>query len=863
MAVKLKGFNFKSLILKHGEKLILVVVGGLVLFALAATKWMPYDGHPLEITNAVQEAQDVLDSKTWPDAEQEKYTVAEGETVADLVASVRQQVDPTDYLFTQSFRFDLNETTSPIAEPKFEPVQALVADADRMVIYVSPEPTDWYTDEELMAQQEGTEETEQPADEEADVPDAFKTPVTQSQAGGFGQYPGVGRGQAGGMRLPPGFDPSMFDPSMLQGIDPSLISQFTGGAAGRQQGPGRRGRQPAGQGRPGTQAPQGRRGRQPVAPVGPGAAAAAAMAGGMGLGMGDEEYMYDEFGGMGMGGFGAFGGSEGRGLRYVAVRGAFPLRDQLEEIKKASNLNTLYEAEQFFHIIDFELQRKRLLADAEDPWSGEWQKVDIEVAKKILLEAGGFEPEMHEGIVTDAGMTMPLPQRAMGIYGKHATHPDLEEFKLSDEEMDLEMQIMQKLLQEHLKLMENQPEELVTKRGWSEFVHDSRSMMTSLRGAGGIGGMGGMGAGFGDYAYEDDMGMYDDMSGMGAFGGMGAFAGFAGGRGIGGQFQPLNAEERKTIIDKIQEAADDEEKKKLLREHIAQQISAEGEMLLYRYLDFDVEPGETYKYRVRLEVTNPNFGRRSAEAGGHDFVVEGQTRFTDWSNETEPVYVPHDVDYFVEKVETRSGDPMRVKANLTLFQWDPEVGSTVTAGDLEVEVGDEIGGYGNPFVLDPAMYRFEIQENYQFQTGDLIVDAAFVDSINPGRHPDLQLPNTSRRDTGVSDQVLVVRNEGELAIIDEKSRLKDLELRKQYLEFEQRNFADIKGLEAKQAGVQLGTGVEGLEGMEEFGGVLGGIYGDDGGALGAAMGLGGDDRSGRGRRGNLLRKARSMLGGRR
>jgi hypothetical protein len=115
----------------------------------------------------------------------------------------------------------------------------------------------------------------------------------------------------------------------------------------------------------------------------------------------------------------------------------------------------------------------------------------------------------------------------------------------------------------------------------------------------------------------------------------------------------------------------------------------------------------------------------------------------------------------------------------------------------------------------------------------------------------------------VSDQVLVVRNEGELAIIDEKSRLKDLELRKQYLEFEQRNFADIKGLEAKQAGVQLGTGVEGLEGMEEFGGVLGGIYGDDGGALGAAMGLGGDDRSGRGRRGNLLRKARSMLGGRR
>jgi hypothetical protein len=580
---------------------------------------------------------------------------------------------------------------------------------------------------------------------------------------------------------------------------------------------------------------------------------------GMGMGMGDEEFMYDEYGGMGMGGFGGLGGSEGRGLRYVAVRGAFPLRDQLEDIKKAANLSTLYEAEQYFHIIDFELERKRLLAGAEDPWSGEWQKVDIEVAKEILLEAGSFEPEMHEGIVTDAGMTMPLPQRAMGIYGKHATHPDLEEFKLSDEEMALEMQIMQTLLQEHLKLMENQPEQLVTKKGWSEFVHDSRSMMTSLGGMGGMAGMAGMagfGGGYGDYEFEEE-GMFG--GGMGGLSGMGAFAGFAGGRGIGGQFQPLNAEEQKTIIDKIQEAGDDEEKKKLLREHIQQQITAEGEMLLYRYLDFDVEPGETYKYRVRLEVTNPNYGRRSAEAAGLDFVVEGQTRFTDWSNETEPVFVPHDVNYFVEKVENRSGDPMRVQANLTLFQWDPEVGTTVTDADLEVEVGDEIGGYGNPFVLDPALYRFEIQENYQFQTGDLIVDAAFVDSINPGRHPDLQLPSTSRRDTGVSDQVLVVRNEGELAVIDEKSRLKELETRKQFLEYEQRNFADIKGIEAKQASTALGTGIAGAEDLE---GVLGDIYGGDMGAMGAAMGVGGDGRSGRGSRGrNPLRKLGGLFGG--
>ena len=32
-------------------------------------------------------------------------------------------------------------------------------------------------------------------------------------------------------------------------------------------------------------------------------------------------------------------------------------------------------------------------------------------------------------------------------------------------------------------------------------------------------------------------------------------------------------------------------------------------MLLARYFDFNVQPGKTYAYRMRLVMTNPNYGK--------------------------------------------------------------------------------------------------------------------------------------------------------------------------------------------------------------------------------------------------------------
>lgn len=61
---------------------------------------------------------------------------------------------------------------------------------------------------------------------------------------------------------------------------------------------------------------------------------------------------------------------------------------------------------------------------------------------------------------------------------------------------------------------------------------------------------------------------------------------------------------------------------------------AEG-ILLFRYLDFDVKPGNFYRYRVKLVVKNPNLAYLTSDP----FVSRGMTRETPWSRPSQAVLV--------------------------------------------------------------------------------------------------------------------------------------------------------------------------------------------------------------------------------
>src|SRR5690606_7932519 len=117
-----------------------------------------------------------------------------------------------------------------------------------------------------------------------------------------------------------------------------------------------------------------------------------------------------DYGTMGMGMGMAGPTMEGRGLRYVAVRGIVPLREQIRKYMKAIHLRSFSQAASLYEIIDFELERKKM-QPGDDPWGGDWQLVDIDIAKDILNDALSFDPDVVQGSITDSAITMPLPGR--------------------------------------------------------------------------------------------------------------------------------------------------------------------------------------------------------------------------------------------------------------------------------------------------------------------------------------------------------------------------------------------------------------------------------------------------------------------
>ncbi|MCA9074957.1 MAG: hypothetical protein KDA93_07990 [Planctomycetaceae bacterium] len=721
MAGKLKKLDLKGMAIRHGEKVVFGLVAFFSAFMLFGADWMPFGLHPQEVTNKVLEGEDKLKRRTWPEEEQTAFVVEEQQKVENLVNNMLTHVDPSPYLFTQDFAFDLYGTTAPITEPEFLPVENLIADVGRFTMYVHEEREE---PSGLLAQ-EITDATvvDESGEDESEIPEEFRS-----------------RDGATGLR------------------------------GDRLGGKGKEGRDVA-------------------------SALESLRGGGIGIFGSDDDD--DDYAESGAGGAGREYGREtgaGRGQRYVAVRGIVPLHEQLLKIKKASHVSRS-DAEALYDIMEFELQRKRMLPDAEDPWSGEWEPADVEFSTGVLLESPGFDPEVVEGIVTDIAITMPLPQRVIGFWGKDATHPALENFALTDEEMELEMEIYSRLLKKHQEQAGDEPEEIVAKGGFSKLMSGN-----SRRLAGAV-----------DRKASDDtqvrsypLGIGDDEDDD---------TGGRRNRGILGAYNAGPSISQTDFLAEFEDVPEDDLRNKL-QEYVKERITASGQLLLFRYFDFDVEPGASYMYRVRLEVTNPNYNRSPSEAKGLDYVVEGQTRKTDWSNITDAVHVPRDADYFVASIDEPRGASLS-SANFSIFKWDPEIGTTVETRSLDVELGSEIGGREETHVLDAAKARFEI-EDYNFQTGDVLVDAFRNDKIRSTQHEDLNL--ATGRDLGLSNQVLVLQGDGRLVVLDEVTRKDELAERRKYFEYEQKDYQDIKDLEVRGPDTRVAG---------QNGGIFGGDDDDD------------------------------------
>ena len=482
----------------------------------------------------------------------------------------------------------------------------------------------------------------------------------------------------------------------------------------------------------------------------------------------------DDFGAGGLDGMMAEGMAagptrEGRGLRFIAVRGVFDLATQQDKLQRA--LGDAFSMQnmqsgKILDFLDFELERKKQSMDPNDPWSGAWEKVDIQISIDILKESADFDPPVVNTNITDRVFTMPLPSRIAGFWYKIATHPRVENFTLSQEEIEQELEMNQLFLNQYKKTHAGERVFKEKQKGFSELQLGMRQIRSEVM--------------FSEQPEASDS----------------VFRGVA---NMMSEQTPGEPMDQGKFIQKLKANA-----------------TAVGRLLLFRYFDFDLKPGETYKYRVRLVARNPNY-QRPIEEVVLPSVAEGELRTTPWSNETAAVSVKQDTYLFLSNVRPPRG-VTGTTATFEVFQWYPETGTTIHNPAIKTGVGEVIGGKTPTELYDVTNEKYMASEEVNFDTQNFLVDAIAAPALRPEDHPDLDLPAYRRSQPAlILPEAIVVNN---LGILQESLHSKTPEASESYKLSQKRLARERDSLkwvkeatEAREAAPTEGIDGAGFEGI--------------------------------------------------
>ena len=417
-----------------------------------------------------------------------------------------------------------------------------------------------------------------------------------------------------------------------------------------------------------------------------------------------------------------------RGNRFVSVRAVFPLGDQLDELVKA-----MHEQKQkvagSVNFLDFEVERQVALP-GNLPWSGAWEKVDLQ-ATLDLLDRIEFDTDLVDPAFTDNVFTMPLPRRVIGRWkGKvtdWASHPLIK--TLTDEQAEIQAQLNARLVEEAAA---RKSDDKFGKKGFATKVHDARGLRSQAMGSGQMNSM--MTDMSKLYSSGEATSFNPSFSGAGMQDLAGGMAGFS---------------------DQVTRNGDGRMSK----------------YLLFRYFDFQVTPGNAYRYRVRLTLLNPNF-KRPVEELVDESIAAGEVRVTPWSEPTQHVFVPEEQRMFLTKADKPRPDTGLPSANIDVYQWFSEAGTTIAAKVDKLQLGQFIGGLCKETeVYRPASETLNKEEVPVF-TGSLLTDVApapVTAGFDLAEHADLKLDDKKLKQWATADKALVVDRYGQLAILDTKS----------------------------------------------------------------------------------------------
>lgn len=553
------------------------------------------------------------------------------------------------------------------------------------------------------------------------------------------------------------------------------------------------------------------------------------------VGMGGDAGMSGGYGMGGDGGYGGYGGSDlsgyGPGMMSVkknirvsagvAVNMVVDLKKQRDILRNALHLSAGYqEAQAYIQYLDLSVERRQ--KDTETNQFGDWVEVTSEDLGEILEDSFGIDRDIVSPAVTRNTITMPLPRRAAGQWlPQEASHPRVENFELSPEEKELidkyNQQVKTKMEQAKLDI----PEE-VKPAGFSQFTQTATD----------VGSMYG-GPGMGGYGMEMMTGMEGGNygSGGGAAYDYGGLESAMGGEGL--------SAEQKALLDETKATAD-------------------HRLLLVRFMDFTIERGHTYEYRVRLVMKNPNYRHPLDELNDPGLSTE-PSLVSDWSEPTPPVFVPLSHRIYLTDVRGRSGSPEKISA--TIYTDTAETGMPVMGG-VDSLMGLPLAGRQTLDVVDLTSEELKLKE-VTLATDELLAAAEETGRISSSEHREIKQAIDSNRGRVVPAQVCVVDSNGDLKLrlvgdnksemqMDELEAKKILEL---YASWKKDKRMDNNPFAMNGEGGGYGEGAEGGLGMGMGAGSAGGYYGGGGpGTMGGMPGMGpggagsGSDRSTR--RGN-------------
>lgn len=741
---KLKGLlsvnGIKTLFVDHGEKLGFGLIGLLVLMILSGSRWLPVEGTPQDILSAVEKGQKAIDANNWTPDKGEKYAVVDFVREA---ARLSQPPSVQEYEFSTSMFAPLYRKQEQAKEPELLPVESLIATAGRVILGKSPVPV---AGDGLLAD-----------------------------------------GAASGGALAEGGNPALGFPGTATPVDKS--DQFAPRGAASPAG--------AGFGAGGTLGAAGGHGSGGTLAAAPNANGAMNTRGSSaGHGSGEMMTMGAEMSG-GMGMMGAGSGAEPDGKLFIAVRGVWPVKEQLVKLQRALNLQSLNEASGYLNLIDFQLERQ-MAVGGTDAWQGPWETVSLETAMEVLDQAADYGEDSVPPDIQDPVITCPLPIRIQGYWGDLGTHPRIAGFQLSPQEMAKEEAFLMKLREEYDKAMAASGPKRPTRagfagKGFSSRSNNYRDMASSMM----------------DFASEETNNGADMFSNMGR----GMMMGTPGGAGMpggpaGGSMKPEDVKKRLS------------------------QMTAAGTFLLFRYFDFDVRPGMAYRYRVKLKIENPNFNA-PPETLVDPAIALGETRETPESNISNPAVVPDKVDYFVKDVkrdpikEALGNASKRALAVLQMYEQDEEYG-TINADSITLTtLGQFVGEAKKSLRLDVSQRPEPTYKttDVKFSSDDVFLDANGDLDLNPANHPDLKL--AARGHAGLPAEILVATDTGELKMLDpstRQDRWSELEAfvsgqRKPYEKYKDKEAAPQGGLDG-MFGDYPGAEMSGM--MGEMSGMTGG-----------------------------------------